>query len=231
MLLPVTLSTPASSGSQQPAAAAAQQQPGGSQPHSNPRMKLAKLWGMKPNSRRGWRLLPRIPPRPRMQPPSITGRAAYKSYLSSYSQPNTTDLTGWDGLALLYNFSPQIIDDFRRHGGLKLHVSALCLYRKRAGEGWAEHTDWSTSHIERLLQVGLTHSTLTALGQHLRELITEKALVGSGWEFVRVITLELHIAWYKPLKGGMQRTPKTPPKLKAKKAVVKSIVTLISRTQ
>lgn len=188
-----------------------QQPPSQLQPPAltDPHMKLAKLWGMKPNSRRGWRLPPRLPPRPRTEPPSITGRTAYKSYLSSYTQANTAELNGWDGLALLYNFSPQIINDFRRHGGLKLHVSALCLYRKRVAQDWVEHTDWSTSHIERLLQVDLTRDTLTAIGQHLRELITEKQLVGSGWEFVRFINLELHVARYKALKGGVRM--KTPP--------------------
>ena len=52
MLLPVTLSAAASSSSQQHSAAA-QQQPFTQQPLSEPRMKLAKLWRMKPNSRRG----------------------------------------------------------------------------------------------------------------------------------------------------------------------------------
>eukprot|EP01047_Picozoa_sp_COSAG01_P027735 COSAG01_NODE_1839_length_9079_cov_16.478731_2_plen_222_part_00 len=187
------LSAAASSSTQQHLAAA-QQQPFTQQPLSEPRMKLAKLWGMKPNSRRGWRLPPRLPPRPRTEPPSITGRTAYKSYIASYTQANTAELPGWDGLALLYNFSPQITDIFRQHGGLKIHVSALCLYRKRVGQDWVEHTDWSTSHIERLMQVGLTRDTLTAIGQHLRELITEKQLVGSGWEFVQFITLELQRA-------------------------------------
>jgi hypothetical protein len=98
MLLPVTLSAAASSSTQQHSAAA-QQQPFTQQPLSEPRMKLAKLWGMKPNSRRGWLTLPpRLPPRLRLEPPSITGRSAYKSYLSSYTQANTAELPGWDGL-------------------------------------------------------------------------------------------------------------------------------------
>jgi hypothetical protein len=146
----VNPSRPALSISQQHPAAA-RQQPSAL---TEPRMKLAKLWGMKPNSRRGWLTLPpRLPPRLRLEPPPITGRSAYKSYIASYTQANTAELPGWDGLALLYNFSPQITDIFRQHGGLKIHVSALCLYRKRVGQDWAEHTDWSTSHIERLMQV------------------------------------------------------------------------------
>jgi hypothetical protein len=58
-------------------------------------MKLAKLWGMKGNSRKGWgrdpipgsagapfRFQHLIPPAPQ-----VTGRSAYKAYVSSYSIP------------------------------------------------------------------------------------------------------------------------------------------------
>jgi hypothetical protein len=91
----VNPSRPALSISQQHPAAA-RQQPSAL---TEPRMKLAKLWGMKSNSRRGWLTLPpRLPPRLHLEPPSITGRSAYKSYLSSYTQANTAELPGWDGL-------------------------------------------------------------------------------------------------------------------------------------
>ena len=61
------------------------------------KMKLTKLWGMKGNAHKGWsrdhipgsagapfpfRHL--VPP-----PPQITGRSAYKAYVSSYTQENT----------------------------------------------------------------------------------------------------------------------------------------------
>ena len=62
------------------------------------------------------------PPRPK---PSITGRSAYKSYVASYTQQNSQEIPGFSGLSLLFNFVPQLTADFQKHGGIKIHVSAL----------------------------------------------------------------------------------------------------------
>ena len=105
-----------------------------------PKMKLAKLWGMKGNSRKGWGRDP-IPgsagapfPFQHLIPPvpQVTGRSAYKAYESSYTQDNTQKIMGWDGLSLLQNFKAQLINDFQKHGGLKIHISALALYKNRS---------------------------------------------------------------------------------------------------
>ena len=83
----------------QPAAAAA----AASSPVT--KMKLAKLWGMKGNSRKGWGRDP-IPGSAgapfRFQhliplAPQVTGRSAYKAYVSSYTQDNTQKIMGWGG--------------------------------------------------------------------------------------------------------------------------------------
>jgi hypothetical protein len=219
----------------QPAAAAAA---AASSPAT--KMKLAKLWGMKGNSRKGWgrdpipgsagapfRFQHLIPPAPQ-----VTGRSAYKAYVSSYTQDNTQKIMGWDGLSLLQNFKAQLINDFRRHGGLKIHISALALYKKAVsaddgGLNWSvmkapadqwDQQDWSTTHIERITSQTQIASVVSLLGEQLFELITNKQLMGSGWVFVRFQTLEMHVARYKPLKGAARM--KTPPKLRAKKAVI-----------
>ena len=110
-----------------------------------PNMKLSALWGMKSNARRRW---PERPPSPRPQGPGptayggliappgrVSGRSAYKSYLTSYTLENTQRLMGWYGLTLLQNFTPQATADFEKHGGLKVHVSVLALYKKAAPSG------------------------------------------------------------------------------------------------
>ena len=129
----------------------------------------------------------------------------------------------------LQNFKAQLINDFQKHGGLKIHISALALYKKTvsADDGgvvmkapadqW-DQQDWSTTHIERITSQTQIASVVSLLGEQLFELITNKQLMGSGWVFVRFQTLEMHVARYKPLKGAARM--KTPPKLRAKKAVI-----------
>ena len=73
-----------------------------------PNMKLSALWGMKNNARKRW---PESPPTLHQQGPGptayggliappgrVSGRTAYKSYLSSYTMDNTQRLMGWQGL-------------------------------------------------------------------------------------------------------------------------------------
>ena len=127
-----------------------------------PNMKLSALWGMKSNARRRW---PERPPRPRPQGPGptayagliappgrVSGRTAYKSYLTSYTMENTQRLMGWQGLSLLQNFTPQATSDFKKHGGLKVHVSALVLYKK-AGLGGSTMRDLSTTTLKRITEM------------------------------------------------------------------------------
>jgi hypothetical protein len=52
----------------------------------------------------------------------------------------------------------------------------------------------------------------------MREQVPEKETTGSGWVFVRVETLELHVARFKPLKGSSWFD--LPQKLKLKKAII-----------
>ena len=64
------------------------------------------------------------------QQKQVRGRSAYKSYLSSFTVDNTQKLGGFSGLDLLFNFHPQIEKSLKEHGGLKIHISSIGLYRK-----------------------------------------------------------------------------------------------------
>ena len=57
-------------------------------------------------------------------------RSAYKSYLSSFTVDNAQKLGGFSGLDLLFNFHSQIGKSLKEHGGLKIHISSIGLYRK-----------------------------------------------------------------------------------------------------
>ena len=154
------------------------------------------------------------PPRPK---PAITGRKAYKSYVASYTQQNSQEIPGFSGLSLLFNFVPQLTADFQRHGGLKIHLATLCAFFK---SGVGHTTDWVPGHMHRIyhLHDDELQSTLADILNETREGIEHVEQMGSGWVFARILTLEMHVARYKPLKGAGRF--KTPPKLRNKLAVV-----------
>ena len=60
----------------------------------------------------------------------VKGRSAYKSYIASFTVDNTEKLGGFNGLELLHSFKPQIEKSLKKHGGLKIHISSVGLYRK-----------------------------------------------------------------------------------------------------
>ena len=64
------------------------------------------------------------------QQKQVRGRSAYKFYLSSFTVDNTQKVGGFSGLELLHNFIPQIEQSLKEHGGLKIHISSIGLYRK-----------------------------------------------------------------------------------------------------
>ena len=65
------------------------------------------------------------------QQKQVRGRSAYKSYLSSFTVDNAQKLFigGFSGLDLLFNFHPQLEQSLKEHGGLKIHISSIGLYR------------------------------------------------------------------------------------------------------
>ena len=52
----------------------------------------------------------------------------------------------------------------------------------------------------------------------MEQRVPEQETTGSGWKFVRVSTLQVHLARYTPLKGSSYM--ELPEKLKLKKALV-----------
>eukprot|EP01048_Picozoa_sp_COSAG05_P030409 COSAG05_NODE_10546_length_559_cov_2.967391_1_plen_125_part_00 len=64
------------------------------------------------------------------QQKQVKGRSAYKSYLSSFTLDNTEKVGGFAGLNLLHSFQPQLEQSLKEHGGLKIHISSIGLYRK-----------------------------------------------------------------------------------------------------
>jgi hypothetical protein len=156
---------------------------------------------------------------------AVSTRTAYKSYLASHTVQNTGNRPGWGGLALLNHFLPTLNDSFTKYKGLKIHLSAVAMYSMSFGDDWAtmwiegDNGQHHTTHIITITQESQIGPSLTALGEALRELITEAQLHGSGWVFDHLVKMELHVARYHPVGGAaMQWTLK--PQLKAKEALI-----------
>ena len=132
----------------------------------------------------------------------IVARSAYKSYLNAWSLDNTQGIPGWAGLELLYHFLPTLKQLFAKHKGLKIHLSALNEFQQSIDGNTFYSTDWATTPIQTILLSEELFLTLKDTAEVLREVITNRELTGSGWKFNRVITLELHVARYKPLGGA-----------------------------
>ena len=110
---------------------------------------------------------------------SAKGRSAYKSYLSSFTVDNAQKLFigGFSGLDLLFNFHPQLEQSLKEHGGLKIHMSSIGLYRKSVQEGidynkWTDdelQSFWHTTHIVQITNNTTIKKTLKELGESLIE--------------------------------------------------------------
>ena len=150
--------------------------------------------------------------------PRITERTAYKSYLSSFILQNHKRVGGLAGFNLIHEMSPHLISALKHHGGIKFHVTAVCLMtRQMLDDGIKEKKEdfFITSNIRSATNetqlTQMTDNTVSGMQQQ----VPEKETQGSGWQFQRVITLELHIARYKPLAGSSYFD--LPEQLKAKR--------------
>ena len=136
------------------------------------------------------------------QQKQVKGRSAYKSYLSSFTLDNTEKVGGFAGLNLLHSFQPQLEQSLKEHGGLKIHISSIGLYRKSVQEGDDFNTlpddelqsFWHTTHIVQITNSTTIKKTLKELGESLMEHVENREQRGSGWVFVRFKNFEIHIA-------------------------------------
>ena len=166
-----------------------------------------------PNSQQIKRL-----PKPKLR---VTERSAYKSYLTSYTLHNRKRVGGLAGFNLLHELTPHLSTALKHHGGIKFHVTVICeMTRQLLDDGIKERKQdfYITSNIRSVTNgselIPMVNETVTGMQQQ----VPEKETQGSGWQFQRVLTLELHIAKYKPLAGSSWFD--LPSELKAKKAII-----------
>ena len=141
----------------------------------------------------------------------VKGRSAYKSYIASFTIDNTQKLGGFSGLDLLHSFKPQIEQSLKQHGGLKIHISSIGLYRKAVNPKVKDYNKlpddelqsfWHTTHIVQVINHQSINKVVKDLGDKLKNKVETEEQQGSGWVFVRFKNFEIHIARFKPLKGS-----------------------------
>ena len=137
------------------------------------------------------------------QQKQVKGRSAYKSYLSSFTLDNTEKVGGFAGLDLLHSFQPQLEQSLKEHGGLKIHISSIGLYRKSVDpkdndgklsialglmKDYNKAPDdelqsfWHTTHIVQITNSTTIKKTLKELGESLiiRTTITPDKLASNS---------------------------------------------------
>ena len=152
--------------------------------------------------------------------PAIEARTSYKNYLGSYSLHNTGKVMGLAGFELMNHFIPKLTELLALHGGVKFQASARCLMnRTLEGEVIAQVDNfYINSFFQSVNNPSQIADAVKAAVNHMKELVPEKETQGTGWVFQRIVTLDVHVAKYKPLKGSSWFD--LPQALKLKKAIV-----------
>ena len=152
--------------------------------------------------------------------PAIEARTSYKNYLGSYSLHNTAKVMGLAGFELVHHFTPKLSELLALHGGVKFQASARCLMnRTLEGEVIAQVDNfYINSFFQPVNNPSQIADSVKAAVNHMAEQVPEKETQGTGWVFQRIVTLDVHVAKYKPLKGSSWFD--LPQALKLKKAIV-----------
>ena len=101
----------------------------------------------------------------------------------------------------------QIKDFLRNYRSIKVRMILVCLMGKKVTVGILTSTNLSTTYFHSKTYINHENSDVNfILGDIIEDVLT--ALVhyqkdnGSGWYFKEVIRIEIHIADYKPMRGG-----------------------------
>eukprot|EP01050_Picozoa_sp_SAG11_P008201 SAG11_NODE_711_length_7641_cov_103.798064_2_plen_302_part_00 len=151
---------------------------------------------------------------------SVKGITAHKGFLQTYSIPNKYNTLGWKGLELIKKFKPMLAKAITDLNGIKFYISVQCrMVKYLDDELLTDITRFVNSKISNILTIGdidtKNRSTISSLKERIME---QEAKNGSMWIFEKVISIDLDIAKYKPLKGSSYKP--LPKKLMTKKAIV-----------
>jgi hypothetical protein len=155
--------------------------------------------------------------------PVIEQRYSYKPYLAALTLHNLDKLPGNKGIELIKKFEPTLREYMRKHGGIKYHISSRCLVKKTLNGKTIQELDdfFITTFTAQIINESEIQNSLKADIQCEIDDIPERETRGSGYVFDRVITHEIQLAKYEPLKGPQgSHYLKLPDNLKAKRAII-----------
>jgi hypothetical protein len=152
--------------------------------------------------------------------PEMAMKQSYKGYLACHTLNNVAKVEGYKGFELLRKFKPLLEEALQKHKGLKVYPAARCVMQKTlAGEVIGEIDDfYVSSKITQITAPSQVDSALRTMIDDMTQRVPEQETQGSGWVFVRVSTLEVHMARFSPLKGSSYL--ELPKPLALKKAIV-----------
>ena len=159
----------------------------------------------------------------------VESREAFRRFMASFTMHNTERVKGIKGFELLHRFLPTLTQYLTEHKGIKFQACAKCLLVRTIEVNGEEYGEMKTEHARNenfhITSTITSATSITELQQELqkkidymKQQVPEKETVGSGWVFKKVVSIEMHIARYKPLKGSSYLP--TPPQLQVKKAIV-----------
>eukprot|EP01050_Picozoa_sp_SAG11_P017090 SAG11_NODE_2418_length_3381_cov_136.529555_3_plen_451_part_01 len=151
---------------------------------------------------------------------SISERSTFKKFLASYSLVNSTNVQAYAGIELINNFKPKLESMMNLHKGIKFHFDVNCLMVKYLdGDVITKDSRWVVSRMEQANNIDELNAKVQSSIDLIKTKIPElEARNGSFWKFKKVLSIDLHIGRYKPLKGSSY-VP-LPKALTLKKAVI-----------
>ena len=150
----------------------------------------------------------------------IEARYSYKNYLGAYTLHNLDQLPGIEGFELIHKFTPLLREYMQKNGSIKFHISTRCLMEKTLqGVKISEIDDfYLTTFTEEIINETEIEKKIKAEVFFMNQALPKKQMQGSGFVLMRVLTHELQISKYVPLKAdGWIELPAV---LKNKKAIV-----------
>eukprot|EP01050_Picozoa_sp_SAG11_P031055 SAG11_NODE_9466_length_908_cov_350.725587_1_plen_302_part_11 len=150
----------------------------------------------------------------------IKERSSFKKMLASYTIANTKNIQAYAGIELINRFRSILESMLKLHNGIKFYFDLNCLMVKYLdGEILTQDTRWVSSRLQQANNIDELLAKITSSISLVKQKIPElEARNGSMWIFKKVISIDLHVGRYKPLKGSSY--VELPKELQQKKAIV-----------
>ena len=158
--------------------------------------------------------------------PTVEGWTAFIFFLASFTVHNHNNLKKLNGFKLIDQLIPTVQKYLQEHNGIKFYFNARYEMHRMMPEGIGggmvvievDKNWWKTSNIRDVTDISQLADSVKAGKNKLIQDIPEMQKRGSGWVFHKVLTMEVHIAKYKAIKGGSYI--KTPDVLATKRAII-----------